>query len=73
MTNGHPQSRPSSAQSGGAVLGLGLLGAMIWYWQRADGIQGHVVGGLKALVSPAFLVFDAFKALNNRSEANARD
>ena len=50
---------------GGAVYGLGLIGALVWFWQQADGFGEHVVGVLKALVWPAFLVYQAFGALNH--------
>ena len=70
MTNGQPQRRPSGAQSGGAVYGLGLLGAMVWCWRRANGVGGHLAGVLKALVWPAFLVYDAFRAFNRGSEGD---
>jgi hypothetical protein len=56
--------RPSAqAPSGGAVYGLGMIGAAVWFWQQADGAGEHVVGLLKALVWPAFLVYKAFEAL----------
>jgi hypothetical protein len=62
------QQRRSAASAapggGGAVYGLGLIGAFVWFWQQADGFGEHVVGILKSLVWPAFLVYDAFKALN---------
>ena len=48
--------------AGGAVYGLGLIGAAVWYWQQADGFGEHVVGLLKALVWPAFLVYEAFES-----------
>ncbi|WP_027344947.1 hypothetical protein [Hamadaea tsunoensis] len=50
---------------GGAVYGLGLIGALIYYIQQADGFWSGVVGVLKALVWPAFLVYEAFKALHS--------
>jgi hypothetical protein len=50
-------------QCGGAVYGLGLIGALVWFWQQADGVGEHVVGVLKAIVWPAFLVYEAFKGL----------
>jgi hypothetical protein len=54
----------AGASSGGhAVYGMGLIGALVWTWQQADGLGEHVVGVLKALVWPAFLVYDAFQAL----------
>ena len=48
----------SAAQGGNAVYGLGLIGAVVWYWQQADGFLPHIVGLLKALVWPAFVVYD---------------
>jgi hypothetical protein len=49
-----------NAQSG-AVYGLGLIGAAIFYLTKATGFWMGVVGLLKALVWPAFLVYEAFK------------
>ena len=48
---------------GNAVYGLGLIGALIYYIQAADGFWMAVVGILKALVWPAFLVYHLLKAL----------
>jgi hypothetical protein len=55
---------PSSAQ-GGVVYTLGLIGALLWFWRQANGAGEHLVAVLKALVWPAFLVYDAFKALRS--------
>jgi hypothetical protein len=49
--------------AGGAVYGLGLIGAVVYYVQQADAFWPGVLGVLKALVWPAFLVYDALKAL----------
>ena len=49
---------------GDAVYGLGLIGAVVYFWREADGAGDYVVGLLKALVWPAFLVYDAFRALS---------
>lgn len=46
------------------MYGLGLIGALVWYWQQAEEPSEHVVAVLKALVWPALLVYDALKALN---------
>lgn len=43
--------------TGGAVYGLGFIGAAIFYIQHASGFWAGVVGILKALVWPAFLVY----------------
>ncbi|HSP38886.1 MAG TPA: hypothetical protein VLR26_14165 [Frankiaceae bacterium] len=53
-----------SAHGGNAVFGLGLIGSSVYFWQQADGFGEHVVGMLKALVWPAFLVFQAFQTLH---------
>jgi hypothetical protein len=49
--------------TGGAVYGLGLIGAAVYYISVATGFWAGVLGFLKALVWPAFLVYEALKAL----------
>ena len=44
--------------SGGAVYCLGVIGAAIYYTQHSVGFWAAVVGVLKALVWPAFLVYN---------------
>jgi hypothetical protein len=53
------------AQGGGAsaVYGLGFIGAAVWFISQSTGLWMGVVGFLKALVWPAFLVYEAFKHL----------
>jgi hypothetical protein len=58
------RERPRAASPGEAVYGLGLVGALVWYWQRAQSPGERAVSVLKALVWPAFLVYDALKALH---------
>jgi len=55
--------RSGGGSAGDAVFGLGLVGAQVWFWQQADGFGEHLVGALKGLVWPAFLVHDALRAL----------
>jgi hypothetical protein len=45
------------------VYGLGLIGALVYYIQTADTFGQGLLGVLKAVVWPAFLVYDALKAL----------
>lgn len=49
-------------QSGtsGAVYGLGLIGAAIYFISNATGFWAGLIGLLKAIVWPAFLVYEAF-------------
>lgn len=56
-------SSPSPSPCGGAIYGLGLIGALVWFWKQADGFGEHLVAVLKALVWPAFLVYRAFEAI----------
>lgn len=54
----------AAASSGsGAVYCLGLIGAFIYFMQRADNFWEVIVGIFQALVWPAYLVFKAFEAL----------
>ena len=52
-----------SGGGGGAVYGLGLIGALVYYIQAADGFWSGVLGILKALVWPAFVIYDLLKFL----------
>ena len=56
--------RPASHACGNAVYGLGVVGAAIYFVMQSGGFWMGVVGILKALVWPAILVFEAFKALS---------
>ena len=51
------------AGGGNAVYGLGLIGALVYYIQAAHGFWGVVLGILKALVWPAFVIYDLLKFL----------
>ena len=46
---------------GNAVYFFGLIGAAIYYISQATGFWMGVVGFLKAIVWPAFLVYEALK------------
>ena len=48
----------------GAVYGLGLIGAAIYYISVATGFWMGVLGFLKAIVWPVFLVYEALKHLS---------
>lgn len=51
------------SNSSNAVYGLGLIGAAIYYISIATSFWMGVLGFLKAIVWPAFLVYDALKQL----------
>ena len=52
-----------STGGGNAVYGLGLIGALVYYIQQADGFWSVILGILKAIVWPAFVVYDLLKFL----------
>lgn len=56
--NLHQNATPSNA-----VYGLGLIGAAVYYISNATSFGNGILGFLKALVWPAFLVYEAFKGL----------
>ncbi|MFW5793257.1 MAG: hypothetical protein ACOCWC_03160 [Bacteroidota bacterium] len=58
MTKNIHHSGPS-----GAVYGLGFIGAAIYFIMNAASFWMGVLGVLKAIVWPAFLVYEALKAV----------
>ena len=44
-----------------AVYGLGFIGAAVYFISQAESFWFGVLGFLKALVWPAFLVYEALK------------
>ena len=53
----------SNGACGGAAYCLGIIGAAVYYLSTAPGFWAGVVGFLKALAWPAFLVFELLKFL----------
>ncbi|MBL7943613.1 MAG: hypothetical protein JNM00_12650 [Flavobacteriales bacterium] len=53
------QKLQQNANAGGAVYGLGMIGAAVYYISTATSFGMGVVGLLKALVWPAFMVYKA--------------
>ena len=52
-----------SAPAASAVYGLGLIGAAIYFISTATSFWIGVLGFLKAIVWPVFIVYEAFKHL----------
>lgn len=62
-----PQPRPKVIHKGRtseAVYGLGLIGAWVYFIGNAATFWAGVLGFLKGIVWPAFLVFELMKYLN---------
>lgn len=47
----------------GAVYGMGFIGAAIYYISTATGFWMGVLGFIKAIFWPGFLVYEALKTL----------
>lgn len=62
--HGHKHGRGhGSVGAGGGVYCMGLIGAAVYFISTAPDFWMGVLGFLKALVWPALLVFEAFRAL----------
>jgi hypothetical protein len=57
------QKMQNYTPAAGAVYGLGLIGAAIYFISTATSFWIGVLGFLKAIVWPVFLVYEAFKYL----------
>jgi len=55
--------KKSCGGTGGCLYGLGFLGSAIYYISSATGFWVGVLGILKSIVWPAFLVFELMKFL----------
>ena len=55
---------PPASGPGSAVYGLGFIGAVVYHVQHAHTFGAGVLGVLKAIVWPAFLVYQLLRFLN---------
>ncbi|MDR3574163.1 MAG: hypothetical protein P4L50_09885 [Anaerolineaceae bacterium] len=67
-TNKEHQKPTIVHQGGGsdAVYGIGMVGAWVYYFQRATTNQERMQGFLKGLAWPAFLIYDLFVFLEKK-------
>ena len=59
MSNGNA----GAAASGGAIYGLGILGAIAYFWQQADSLVEYVFALFQGLLWPAWMVYELFDTL----------
>lgn len=57
-------SNAGAAAGGGAIYGLGIFGALVYYLQRADGFWEFLYAFFQAVFWPAYMVYEALAALN---------
>lgn len=60
-----PGTRNAPPQSGGAVYGLGMIGALVYFAGTAESGQDYLMAFGKAMVWPALLVYRAFRRLED--------
>jgi hypothetical protein len=52
-----------AAVGGGAIYGLGIFGALVYFWQQADRFWEYLLAVVQGLFWPAFMVYEVFEAL----------
>jgi hypothetical protein len=53
-----------TAAGGGALYGLGIFGALFYFWQQADSFWEYVWAIFpKAIFWPAYMVYEGFRPL----------
>ena len=58
-------SNGAGAAGGGAIYGLGIFGAFVYYFQQAVSLWAYVWSFFQGLFWPAFMVYEVFKALGS--------
>lgn len=53
-----------TAAGSGAIYGLGIFGAFVYFWIQAESFWEYVGAFFQAIFWPAFMVYDVFEALN---------
>jgi hypothetical protein len=57
-------SNAGAAAGGGAIYGIGIFGALVYYLQQADGFWAFLYAFFEAVFWPAYMVYAALGALN---------
>jgi hypothetical protein len=58
------RARSAPPSNGGAVYGLGMIGALVYFIGRSESGQDYLLAIGKAVVWPAILVYKAFQTLD---------
>lgn len=56
-------SNNAGAVGGGAIYGLGIFGALVYYWQQADVFWEYLLAIVQGLFWPAWMVYEVFTTL----------
>jgi len=58
-------SSNTCAAGGGAIYGLGIFGALVYFWQQANSFWDYLGSIFQAFFWPAFMVYEVFSALGS--------
>lgn len=61
INNKKCRNKNTGGAPAGAVYGLGVVGALVYFIQHANTLWMGVLGVLKAIVWPAFLIYKLFE------------
>ena len=50
-----------AAAGGGAIYGLGIFGALVYFWQQADRFWEYLLAVVQGLFWPAFMVYEGLQ------------
>lgn len=56
--------KKSSGGGASAFYFVGFLGAIVYFWQQANGLWDYVIAFVQAVFWPAFFVYELFEFLN---------
>ena len=56
-------NKNAGAAGGGAIYGLGIFGAVVYFWQQADAFWEYLLAVVKGLFWPAVMVYEVFAVL----------
>lgn len=56
-------NRNAGAAGGGAIYGLGIFGAWVFFFQQAETFWEYVLAVFQGLFWPAVMVYEVFEAL----------
>lgn len=56
-------SNNAGAVGGGAIYGLGIFGALVYYWQQADAFWEYLLAIVQGFFWPAWMVYEIFATL----------
>jgi hypothetical protein len=56
-------SNSGAAAGGGAIYGLGIFGAWVYFFGQAEGFWEYLLAVIQGLFWPAWMVYEVFAAL----------